>query len=233
MGLFLEGVDKLLTPPYSFEILHGLCITGEITVISLTLAVLIGMILTILRLTDNTVLVKIASFYILWQRNIPVLVHVIFWYFGVSNLLPEGIQSKIQNWGGEVIYSSIAIGLCMSAYYSEDLRSGLRSLSQGQREAARALGMTPFQSIRHVVLPQALRNSSPSLINHTILLFKNTSLAMAIGAAELTYTIREIENNTFLTFQAYSIATLVYLIISLSLMLLSDQLARHFRIPQR
>ncbi|MFP3570557.1 ABC transporter permease subunit, partial [Paraburkholderia sp. SIMBA_030] len=88
------------------------------------------------------------------------------------------------------------------AYLSEDIRSGLRSIPHGQFEASRALGLNFLTAMRHVVLPQALRKAMPPMINHTVLLFKNTSLAMAIGAAELTYVTRQVENETFLSFES-------------------------------
>jgi polar amino acid transport system permease protein len=85
--------------------------------------------------------------------------------------------------------------------------------------------------MRHVVLPQALRKAMPPMINHTVLLFKNTSLAMAIGAAELTYVTRQVENETFLSFESYFVATVVYLGISLVIMLCGARIATHFRVP--
>ncbi|MNM33370.1 Histidine transport system permease protein HisM [compost metagenome] len=87
--------------------------------------------------------------------------------------------------------------------------------------------------MRKVIIPQALRICAPPFINHTVLLFKNTSLAMAVGAAELTYAVRDIENQTFQTFPAYLIATLFYLAVSLALMGLGSFVAHHTRIPTR
>jgi polar amino acid transport system permease protein len=87
--------------------------------------------------------------------------------------------------------------------------------------------------MRHVILPQAIRVSLPSLVNHTVMLFKNTSLAMALGAAELTYVVREIENQTFRTFESYLIATVVYLAISLGLMAVGAAISNRYKIPAR
>jgi polar amino acid transport system permease protein len=147
-----------------------------------------------------------------------MLVQILLWYFGVPTLLPDAAQSWVNAHDGELIFASIAIGLCMSAYFSEDLRSGLRSVHYGQQEAARSLGLGFFATLRYVTLPQAIRNALPPFVNHTVLLFKNTSLAMTIGAAEMTYVVREIENETFKTFEAYAVATLFYLAVSLGLM---------------
>ena len=109
---------------------------------------------------------------------------------------------------------------------SEDMRSGLRSIPAGQAEAARALGHGYIGSMRHVMLPQAIRNAVPALVNHSVSLFKNSSLAMAIGAAELTHAVKELESQTFRTFEVYLIATILYLAISLVIMLLGAWLDR-------
>jgi len=119
----------------------------------------------------------------------------------------------------------------LAAYFSEDIRSGLRSVPGGQTEAARSLGMGFLTSIRYVVLPQAINISLPTFTNHTIVLFKNTSLAMALGAAEMTYAVREVENETFLTYETYIVATVFYLAISLLLMAAGAVAAKRVRLP--
>ena len=129
--------------------------------------------------------------------------------------------------------TAIAIGLALSAYISEDLRGGIRSIPKSQIEAARALGLSYLQAFRRVVMPQAIRIALPTLINHTVLLFKNTSLAMAIGVSELTYVTREIESQTFKTVEVYLLATVLYLGISLLIMAGGAWLERRVAIPAR
>ena len=97
----------------------------------------------------------------------------------------------------------IGLGLCQAAYFSEDLRSGLRAVPGGQEEAARALGHGRIGALRYVLMPQAIRNALPALVNHSVSLFKNSSLAMAIGVAELTHAVKEVENVSFRTFEVY------------------------------
>ncbi len=169
--------------------------------------------------------------FVAYHRNVPMLVQIMMWYFALPSLLPVGAQLWINQFNGEFLYSVIAIGLCMAAYVSEDIRSGLRAIPHGQFEASRALGLSYIRSMRFVILPQAMRIAVPPLINHTVLLFKNTSLAMAIGVAELTYATRQIENYTFRTFEAYFLASAWYLALSLALMGAGALLARHYRIP--
>ena len=135
----------------------------------------------------------------------------------------------VNEMNAEFLFSLVALGLCQAAYFSEDIRSGLRAIPEGQNEAARALGMGYLRAMWLVILPQGIRNALPSVINHTVLLFKNTSLAMVIGVTELTYVTRDIENQTFRTFEAYMVATVGYLAFSLLLMGMGALLARRFQ----
>jgi polar amino acid transport system permease protein len=168
--------------------------------------------------------------YVEWHQNVPLLVQIFFWYFGVPALLPRGLQAWVNHHDSEFVFSSIAVGLCLAAYISEDLRGGIRSIPHAQVEASRALGLSYLQAFRLVILPQAARIALPMLVSHTVLLFKNTSLAMAVGAAELTYVTREIESNTFRTVEVYLFATAVYLGVSLLIMTAGGALERRYRI---
>src|SRR3546814_13200860 len=106
------------------------------------------------------------------------------------------LNDTINQWGGEFLFSMIAIGLVTAAYVAEDLRSAIRAIPDGQLEASRSLGLSFLRSMRKVILPQAFTIAIPPLTNQTLLLFKNTSLAMAIGLIELTGAGREIESAT-------------------------------------
>jgi polar amino acid transport system permease protein len=161
---------------------------------------------------------------------VPTLVQLMMWYFGIASLLPGGLQAWLGEHNGETIFSIIALGLCQAAYFSEDLRSGLRSIPPGQSEAARALGHSFIGSMRHVLMPQAVRHALPALVNHSVSLFKNSSLAMAIGVAELTHAVKEIENQSFRAFETYLMATVMYLAFSLLIMAAGAWLSQRTRI---
>jgi polar amino acid transport system permease protein len=148
------------------------------------------------------------------------------WYFGISSLMPEAVQGWLGEHSGEAVFAVIGLGLCQAAYFSEDLRSGLRSIAPGQSEAARALGHSYIGAMRHVLMPQAVRNALPALVNHSVSLFKNSSLAMAIGVAELTHAVKEVENLSFRTFESYLLATVMYLALSLLIMVAGAWLGR-------
>jgi polar amino acid transport system permease protein len=232
MSLHLD-FGAIVAAPYGAELLHGAKVTFALTAQSWILAVGLGTTLAVIRATGNRIADRIVAAFVAYHQNVPMLVQIVLWYFGVPTLLPDSWQSWINAHNGEMFFSGIAIGLCMSAYFSEDIRSGLRSVPWGQHEAARSLGLGYFRSMRFVILPQALRISMPPFINHTVLLFKNTSLAMVVGAAEMTYAVREVENQTFRTFESYAVATAFYLAVSLGLMALGAVVARRSSVPTR
>ncbi|MFP1726814.1 amino acid ABC transporter permease [Lonsdalea quercina] len=208
---------------------EGVIVTLKLALGSWLLAMTLALLLVVIRLTHKRTAVFLVSAYVSYHRNVPTLIQLMMWYFAIPTLLPESVQMWINDFNAEFLFSMFALGLCQAAYFSEDIRSGLRAIPDGQNEAARALGMSYGRAMRLVILPQGLRNSLPSLINHTVLLFKNTSLAMVIGVAELTYVTRDIENQTFRTFESYLVASVGYLVFSLLLMGAGALLARHFQ----
>lgn len=221
----------LLQGDYGALFLHGIELTLAMAALAWALSLVVGILLTLIRLTNNRLATAFVATFVAYHRNVPMLVQILFWYFGISNILPESLQALLNHYNGQFIFAVIAIGLCSAAYLSEDIRSGLRAIPYGQYEASRALGLNFLNGMRFVVLPQALRNAIPPMVNHAVLLFKNTSLAMAIGAAELTYVTRQIENETFLSFESYFVATVIYLGLSLVIMLGGARIAMHYRIP--
>jgi polar amino acid transport system permease protein len=225
--------SSILAAPNLQHLAWGLRYTALLTVTSGLLAVSLGTVMATLRTMGNPLVERLIAGYVAYHQNVPMLAQLFLWYFGFPTLLPDSAQNWINAHGGEFIFASVALGLCMAAYYSEDIRSGLRAVPHGQHEAARSLGLSYAKSMRYVILPQSFRIAMPPFINHTVVLFKNTSLAMAIGVAELTYTVRDIENQTFRTFEIYLIGTVVYLAISLSLMSAGAAVTRRTRIAAK
>lgn len=225
----MKGFDLvalLSNPAYSAMLLHGLGMTFVVALGSWLLAMSLGVVLLGLREIPGRAPDALVAGYISYHRNVPTLVQLMLWYFGISSLLPDGVQEWFSDHQGETLFAIIALGLCQAAFFSEDLRSGLRAVARGQSEAARALGLGPIATLRHVVIPQALRNALPALINHSVSLFKNSSLAMAIGVAELTHAVKEVENQSFRTFETFLVASLVYLVCSLAIMAVGATLDR-------
>jgi len=216
----------LLGNGYPTLILGGLATTLQMTILAWLLAFALGSLLAVLRMLNIRPLNYLIMLYVAFHRNVPMLVHILLWYFGVAAIVPAAINDAINVIGGEFFYATVAIGLVTSAYVSEDLRSAIRAIPRGQMEAARSLGLNYLQAMRKVILPQAFKISIPPLTNQTLLLFKNTSLAMAIGLIELTGAGREIESATFKTFEIYFVVTVLYLAISLLLMLAGARLSK-------
>ena len=225
----MQGFDLsaiLVNPEFGRMLLHGLRMTLVVAAGSWCLAMSLGVVLLVIRLTPSRIADRAVAAYVSYHRNVPTLVQIILWYFGISSLLPDAVQTFLTEHNGEAAFAIIALGLCQAAYFSEDLRSGLRAVPPGQGEAARALGHSYTRAMRYVLMPQALRNALPALINHSVSLFKNSSLAMAIGVAELTHAVREVENQSFRTFEAYAIVTVAYLSCSLAIMAVGALLQR-------
>jgi polar amino acid transport system permease protein len=217
----MKGFDLLailLNHEFSALLLHGVRLTLVIAVGSWLLAMTLALLLLTLRLTPSRIAERVVEVYVSYHRNVPTLVQLMLWYFGIASLLPNDMQAWLSVHQAEAVFAVIALGLCQAAYFSEDLRSGLRAIPPGQAEAARALGHSYIGAMRHVLMPQAIRNAVPALVNHSVSLFKNSSLAMAIGAAELTHAVKEVESQSFRAFESYFIATVLYLGISLLIM---------------
>ena len=220
----------LLNPEFRAMLIKGVQFTLLIAAASWSLAMTLALLLLTIRLIPSRFTERGVAAYVSYHRNVPTLVQLMMWYFGISSLLPSTAQGWLADHNGEVIFAVISLGLCQAAYFSEDMRSGLRSIPFGQTEAARALGHSYLGSMRYIILPQAIRNAIPALVNHSVSLFKNSSLAMAIGVTELTRAVRQVESQSFRTFESYLVATVIYLTISLMLMGVGAWLARRYSI---
>lgn len=211
-------------------LLSGMAITVQLFLVAWVLAFSIAVTLVVVRATNLAPCRWVVDAYVEYHRNVPLLVQVLFWYFGMPELLPEGVRLWLYDHNAEMSLAAIALGLGSAAYIAEDIRSGLRAIPGTQFEAARALGASYLQCMRFVIVPQALRISIPPLVGRALLLFKNTSVAMAIGVMELTYQAREIENETYRTFATFGAATTMYLLGSFLIMALGSRIYARYRL---
>jgi polar amino acid transport system permease protein len=217
----VKGFDLsaiLTNPDYTAMLLHGIEMTFVIFFGSWMLAMTLAFTLLCIRFSPFRFGDRFVAAYVSYHRNVPTLVQLMLWYFGIFTLLPDWLTSWLVAHNAETIFAVLGLGLCQAAYFSEDLRSGLRSVGPGQMEAATALGHGYLSAMRFVILPQGARNALPPLINHSVSLFKNSSLAIVIGAPELTHAVKEVENLSFRTFEIYLIGTMLYLFFSLLIM---------------
>ena len=148
------------------------------------------------------------------RQHQPLLVQIFFWYFGSYKILPTFINDWLNATGFEFAAAAIALTIYTSAFIAEDIRSGVLSIPKEQMEAARSSGFSYLRSMQYIILPQAVRITIPPLVNQFLNLAKNSSLAMTIGVMEMTYQARQVESYTFKGFEAFTAATVVYLVLS-------------------
>ncbi|MFZ4625256.1 MAG: amino acid ABC transporter permease [Rhodoferax sp.] len=205
----------LSSGPYHNMLVAGLRLSLQLLGITLLLAVPLAVLVALMRLSALRALSAAAWCFVEAIRNVPLLAHMLFWYFGAPELLPESAREWLYGHNFEAVAAVMALTLYTAAYMSEDVRSGIRAIPQVQFEASRALGFGFLSTMRLVVLPQALRVTVPPLISQTLNLWKNTSIATVIGTAELMYQASKVETETFRSFEAFVFATACYLTVSL------------------
>lgn len=218
----------LASPSVAPRLLSGLATTLELFAASWVGGLLVALVVVALRAIPFAPLSWVMRLFVEYHRNVPTVVQIMVWYFGVPEILPDPIRQWINQTQSELIFAAIALSLNASAYFSEDIRSGLRAIPKTQLEAARAIGLSVFSAMRYVTVPQAVRIAVPPLINRSLILFKDTSLAMVIGVADLTYQVKAIENLTFRSLEVFAAATIAYLTVSLTIMGLGAWFGRRF-----
>jgi polar amino acid transport system permease protein len=198
----------------------GLGVTVLVTAVSFVFVVVVGMIGGLGRISMNKVIHLIASLYVEMVRGIPLLVQLIWWYFafpvviqGLGNLLH--ISALVNYQANAIVLAIIGLVFCYGAYMSEIFRAGIQSIPKGQMEAARSLGMTYMQSMRHVILPQAFRVILPPVGNEFISLLKDSSLVSVVAVEDLTRRGREFMSAHFNPIQTWTMIALLYLIMTL------------------
>jgi len=198
-------------------LVSGLKITLELSVWSIILSFLLGLVIAVMRMSNVRPILWFSHAYLEFFRNTPLLVQIFFWYFGSYQILPKAVNDWLNSVNFEFAAAVIALTIYTSAFIAEDIRSGVRSIPKEQMEAARSSGFSYLRSMQFIILPQAVRLTIPPLINQFLNVTKNSSLAMTIGVAEITYQARQVESYTFKGFEAFTAATLVYLGLSLAI----------------
>jgi polar amino acid transport system permease protein len=206
------------------QITHGIWVTLQLTFLSMAIGIVFGIVLAVMRLSPNPILRGSAWLYTWFFRGTPVLVQLIFWYY-LALLLPRisiGVPfgPTFHSWDANsaitpFVAALLGLGLNEAAYMSEIARAGLLSVSQGQHEAAAALGMSRGQAMRRIILPQAMRVIIPPTGNETISMLKTTSLVIVISLSDLLTAAQNIYNQaTFLEIPLLVVASLWYLIMT-------------------
>jgi polar amino acid transport system permease protein len=206
---------------FSSRITDGVLVTLKLTVISMAIGIVLGVVLAVMRLSPNKLVSGSSWLYIWFLRGTPLLVQIVFWnnigalYPHISLGVPFGGPSIIDANANTLIPTSVAVilalGLNEAAYMAEIVRAGIISVSEGQTEAAQSLGMSRLQTLRLIVLPQATRVIIPPTGNEAIAMLKNTSLASVVAYAELLYSVQLIYSVNFETIPLLMVAVIWYL----------------------
>ncbi|MEF8823919.1 MAG: amino acid ABC transporter permease [Desulfohalobiaceae bacterium] len=194
-------VDILLFVP------DGVLVTFEVTMLSILLSLIVGLITGLGRLSGNTFINLTASTYVEVVRGIPLLVQLFYIYYAI------GTFTQIPPFTAAII----ALTVCYGAYMGEIFRAGIDSIDHGQTEAARSLGFSSWQTMRFVIIPQAMRTILPPVGNEFIALLKDTSLVSIIAVSDLLRRGREFATSTFDYFETFTLVALIYLLITLFL----------------
>jgi polar amino acid transport system permease protein len=207
-------------------LIQGLWLTLKVSIIAIFFGILIGLFTGIARISSNPALKWSAITYIEIIRGSPLLVQIFIWYFVLGTLLnnllaKRGIEQIPPLWFGVA-----ALACFTGAYVAEMVRAGIQSIHRGQTEAARSLGMTYVKSMRHVILPQALRRILPPLAGQFISLIKDSSLLGIIAIRELTKATREVVTTSLQPFELWFVCALLYLVLTFSLSMLLQYLER-------
>jgi polar amino acid transport system permease protein len=222
---------------FSSSILTGVEHTIELTIIAMVMGVIIGVVLAIMRLSANPILRGVSWVYIWLFRGTPVLVQLLFWFnlpavlHSISLGIPFGpswFHTDPKTLITQFAAACLGLGLNEGAYMAEIARAGILSVDEGQTEAASALGMSRLQTMRRIVLPQAMRVIIPPTGNETISMLKTTSLVFAIGYAELLYSVQIIYDRTYQVIPLLLVASIWYLFLTSILTIGQYYLERYY-----
>jgi glutamate/aspartate transport system permease protein len=221
----------LWTPPYLQWLLQGIATTLALAVVAWLLAAALGAVVGAVRTAPSPWLRGAGTAYVEFFRNVPLLVWMFLWYFGVPQVLPAPAQDWLNRHSGEFVAAVAALGVYHGARIAEVVRAGLQSIPPTQLEAALSTGLTVRQAYRLVLVPIALRLIVPPLTNESLNLLKNSSLALTISVAETTFMTRQIESYTAKGFEAITAGTLIYLVLCLAIAGVMGRIERRVAIP--
>ena len=204
-------------PKYYTTYIDATVTTLKVSLIALLIGLLLGIVICLAKISTIKVLNVLATIYVEVIRNTPILVQIMIIYFA----LPEvGISFT------PFMSAIIALSINSGAYVSEIFRSGILAIDKGQMEAGRSLGLSFFQTMKFIILPQALKNSLPALGNEFISLVKESSIVYFVGVADIMFAANTVKNATYETFGPYLIAAAIYFIITSVLSFLVKRLEK-------
>ena len=202
-------------PKYGVFFVQGVEYTLLLAIVSVSLAVIPAMLLALMRLSRNKFVKTISGAYIAVFRSTPMLVQLSIIYFGLFGVIPI---PRVTILGfvdlSRFIPGVVALALNSSAYVAEIFRAGILAVDAGQMEAARSLGLSKWQGMKLVVLPQAIKNVLPALANEVVTMVKESSICSMLGMAELMFGAKAVASTTYISLAPYTLAALIYFCIN-------------------
>lgn len=194
---------------YTPMFIDGTITTVSISFFALLFGVIIGLIICLAKISKNKVFNILASIYIEVIRGTPVMVQISIVYFGLPQI---GIDFP-----SEFVAAAFTLSINSGAYVAEILRSGIQSVDNGQMEASRSLGLNYWNTMRYIIVPQAIKNVLPALGNEFISLVKESSIISIIGVVELMFVAGQVRNTTYIALEPFIVAAAIYLVLTFTL----------------
>lgn len=201
--------------------MYGLWLTVVYTFGSILFGILIGALTCTARLSGWRALSVIARTYQEIFRCSPLLVQLLWFYYAFPLLVGITIDNRVA--------AMLTLSLYVGAFYAEIFRGGILSIDRGQREAAAAIGMSPWQSMKRIVMPQAFKRMLPAFINQSVIQFKNTSLVSVISVADLAYMAAVVNSQTYRPLESYTVMAALYIAVLFPLTQVADWIERRMR----
>ncbi len=219
-------------------IIQGIQYTLLVSASAIILAIILALLGALGRLSKNPIANGISGFYVSFVRGTPLLVQIYMWYLGLPQIGQQleamgltGVQKLLTL--PAIPAGILALGVCYGAYMTETFRAGIQSISKGQIEAAYSVGMTPGQTRRRIVLPQALRLVIPPIGNDFVAMIKDSSLVSVMGVWELTYRATKMGRRYFRSLETLTVAAIIYWIMCIVLQALQGRLETHMSRGER
>jgi glutamate/aspartate transport system permease protein len=219
---------------YFSTLVSGLWWTLGTALAAWLIALGLGSVIGTLRTMPHKWVVRLGNAYVELFRNVPLLVQMFLWYFVLPELLPSALGNAMKQMAppwASYWPAVLCLGFYTSARVAEQVRAGVQSLPRGQRMAGTALGLTLGQTYRHVLLPQAFRIILPPLTSEFMNIIKNSAVALTIGLMELTARARSMQEFSFQVFEAFTAATVLYVMITLIVVFGMRWLERRVQVP--
>lgn len=223
----------LFTEPYFGWLVSGIEWTLIVSTVAWIIAFSVGSLVGVARTVNSLPVRAVATAYVELFRNIPLLVQMFIWFYVVPELVPDGLGRwmKRDMPFPEATSAILCLGTYTASRVAEQVRAGIESIPRGQTAAGLAMGLTLPQVYRYLLVPVGYRIIVPPLTSEFLTIFKNSSLALTIGVGEVLMQARQIENYTFQGFEAFTAATLIYVVVTLIVVFAMDRIEKRARIP--